>query len=761
MKHATKVIAILLVTLMGIGMLPGDLFGLTAIAAEPTSSHDQIADQGRVRYFTKTGTEIVGPPPPALGSTAVVSTEKRVTGTDTENEFLVTLDVKTSVDISEVKISSDAAVVLVLDTSSSMLGKDNGENSTRIDLLKASANQFLDSYVKEAGDAKRYVSLVTFGSDAMIDMGWIDISDSQRLNQMKDAINGIVPYGYTNMEGGLQLARNLLREEGFPNGVDGNPIGSRSVLLFSDGEANSWASAVNGGTAHDSTVTDYTTGTIIYGAGQKYHESEYGLMKAYTIQRANVVKSGSSFLVSGKDYAKYDANLFTIAFGVGAPNDWLRDNIATNSSFAYTAANAYELNIVFEAIWKRIESWAKAWVVTDPMGLDMEFTQSISQNDINTGLLKFENNTLKWNLKAATPNSFSNNVYTYTYTYLIRLDTTSNTFNAGTLYPTNGATHLTYVMVVDGTIDSDVMTAHFYVPSVKGYSGSFGFTKVGDNTTKLAGCEFSLANQTANKRNHILKQVSAAGTGAVNFSNIPSGHTYYLSETNMPAALKDRYVQSDEEFTVAVEYGKVIIRDGQGDVVNNGFLFNNPGLGRTVTGLVYPFVTDDLGLGDEFLKKHDIVVELRSSFLTPAPSNLSTTAVWSGVGDNGQFTIKDVPFGDYLLYIKRPGYLTRCMPVTISAADPVVIELRPPGSEGIFNLWWGDVNDDLLIDNLDIMVILESMSLNINALSPLYNPAHDINADGLIDNLDIMMVIENLDKNILQYPGAENTDPWS
>lgn len=181
---------------------------------------------------------------------------------------------------------------------------------------------------------------------------------------------------------------------------------------------------------------------------------------------------------------------------------------------------------------------------------------------------------------------------------------------------------------------------------------------------------------------------------------------------------------------------------------------------RAVTGLVYPMVSYDLDLGDWFLRSHDIVVELRATYQTEASPELSTTAVFEG-DDQGRFTIENVPFGDYLLYIKRPGFLARCMYITISAEDADIIELTPPGGEGRFNLWFGDVNDDMLVDNLDIMMILEYMELEINALDSRYYAACDLNADGLIDNLDIMMVLENLDKNILQYPGSEDVDPFS
>ena len=749
MKNVIKPIAILLVLLMGFGMQPGNLLGVTALAAGPASSQVQITNQGQTRYYSTTGTEVTASP--VLGSNAVVSVGKTIQGTENENEFLVTLDVKTSVDISKVKVSSDAAVVLVLDISQSM--------TNYMPALISSANNFLDSFVGEAGDSKRYVALVTFSTDAQIVMGWTDVTNPQNLTDMKAKISALNPIENTNMEGGIQLARNLLRTEALPSGTDGNLIENRSVILFSDGEANTWA-AQTSGAVHTSNVVDFTAGTKIYG-GPLQMNNPIGLnnVKTYTAAMADSVKNQTSFVVCLKTYPKYDAYFYAIAFGAAAPTDWLKNSISTNSSFTYAAANASDLNAVFAAISKRIESWAKAWIVTDPMGTNMEFAQVISPNDISTGLLKFEDNTLAWDIKQAIPNSFINNVYTYTYTYRIKLDTTMSTFTPGISYPTNGKTDLTYVMVVDDKISSDVMTANFAVPSVKGYVGNLDFTKVGDNSVKLAGCGFSLANQTPGKTGNVYSAYSAAGTGAVSFASIPSGHTYMLSEVSMPDALKLYYRQSPETLTVTVAYGEVSIKDSQNNVISNGFNFNNPRQGRTITGLVYPIATDDLGLGDEFLKKHEIVVELRTTFLTPAPPELSTVAVWSGTGDIGSFTIEDVPFGDYLLYIKKPGYLTRCMPVTVSPSDPAVVKLTPPGGETEFNLWGGDVDDSNEVVGLDLSAVMGS--LGIDALSPYYNPAYDINADGYISGLDVSIVLANLSKNILDYPGAENVDPWS
>ncbi|MCL2496157.1 MAG: InlB B-repeat-containing protein, partial [Clostridiales bacterium] len=168
---------------------------------------------------------------------------------------------------------------------------------------------------------------------------------------------------------------------------------------------------------------------------------------------------------------------------------------------------------------------------------------------------------------------------------------------------------------------------------------------------------------------------------------------------------------------------------------------------RTITGFVWPMVTNDKGLGESFLRKHDVVVELRSTFRTPAAAALSTKAVLVDASEGlGKFTFENVPFGTYVLYIKRPGYLARAMMVTVSDSSPPVIELAPPSvvnpppnvrpDNGVFRLWWGDCSDDRRVDNQDIMMIMELMQLMVNAFSPLYDPACDLNADGLIDNED-------------------------
>ncbi|MCL2045122.1 MAG: dockerin type I domain-containing protein [Oscillospiraceae bacterium] len=187
-------------------------------------------------------------------------------------------------------------------------------------------------------------------------------------------------------------------------------------------------------------------------------------------------------------------------------------------------------------------------------------------------------------------------------------------------------------------------------------------------------------------------------------------------------------------------------------------------LGRTVKGQVWPMLTDDIwSIGKSFIESHDVVVELRPTFLTPAHPDLSTKAVLLDSTGLGEFTFEYVPYGNYVLHIRRPGYLVRSMLVTVSENDANIITLSPPAlnENGVFRLWWGDSNDDGRIDNEDVMMILELMDLSVNANHPYYYAGCDFNGDGLIDNEDIQMVLEMWNRMLLDYSGTNGVDPFN
>jgi len=115
-----RTLSLLLSALLVLCLLPGAAFG----------AEDQIVSgrSAATRYYDDSGRQIAEPYDPGSYDYAVTLT-KSVTDTVDgeklpENEFEITLDVKTTVDVSTIEISPDAAVVLVLDMSSSMVERD-------------------------------------------------------------------------------------------------------------------------------------------------------------------------------------------------------------------------------------------------------------------------------------------------------------------------------------------------------------------------------------------------------------------------------------------------------------------------------------------------------------------------------------------------------------------------------------------------------------------------------------------------------------
>jgi uncharacterized repeat protein (TIGR02543 family) len=381
------------------------------------------------------------------------------------------------------------------------------------------------------------------------------------------------------------LARNLLRTEALPNDRDGRPIADPAVILFSAGYSTTVVS--------DVPVVGYTTGTFVK-HGSAHINNYFGAGLDRARKMANVIKLDTEFSYTTNNvkttYTKHRADIYTVGWRQSPSITNLKNVYPSTPGHAYEVNNRAEVIQVFETLANKFTSTSSstsqtnAWFVTDPMGANIEFATAIPSSDISSGLLRFENNTLHWNLKAAYPTSVINNIYTYNYQYKIKLDNTGSGFAAGVPYPTNGTTTLDYDMLVNGVATGNVAKAHFAVPAVKGFAGGLNFTKVGGGAVNLAGCEFSLANQA--KTSHTMAAVSATGSGAVDFPNIPSGHTYVLRETFMPDQYKGLYLQNNETLTVAVSYGDVTIRDSQGNIVSGGFKFDNPGLAvaEVITG---------------------------------------------------------------------------------------------------------------------------------------------------------------------------------
>ena len=164
-KKGKKVLAIILTLCMVLGLLP-----MSALA----SSKDQIGsyyelDQNGNMVGEGTATSVT------TTDDGAVTLEKNIKPLAGENEFEITLKVTTTPQTKVVTTSPDAAVVITIDVSNSMDSKD-------IKNAKAAAKAFVKNFIADAGTAKRMVSIVAFGSNAVTVLPWTDANSNGTVN---------------------------------------------------------------------------------------------------------------------------------------------------------------------------------------------------------------------------------------------------------------------------------------------------------------------------------------------------------------------------------------------------------------------------------------------------------------------------------------------------------------------------------------------------------------------------------------------------
>jgi len=369
---------------------------------------------------------------------------KEISPTNEENHFNITLTVETS----ETVTTSDAAVQLVIDTSSSMRNNCGdcryGERHTsshrnRLEALKdilTDEGGFLDS-LATANTGKVYVSVVYFNAGAGTHADWTDIKADGGLDMVKGKIETLPEATGTNIHAGLMLARNRLGMDAVKN------AGAKYTVLLSDGEAhhssnesNSTESISGGGSGNATTKAKNMADAVkqissLYAVG-------YGVQKSYL---ESIVGEGDHVLV-GEDSATINA-----AFA----------NIAQSATEGMSGAGT---------------------TVSDPMGQSVEMGQYIILGDVSAleaeGVTK-NGNGIAWALdpEKAEKTKIDDNTtrYTYSITYPITLDTSVPGFKEDTYYATNGHTYLSVPQD-----DGSVKPISFLVPGVKGVIPEYDWT---------------------------------------------------------------------------------------------------------------------------------------------------------------------------------------------------------------------------------------------------------------------------------------------
>ncbi|WP_286961877.1 Cna B-type domain-containing protein, partial [Lactococcus sp. UBA7220] len=575
---------VVLLTFLFTSFMPSNLLAGNSVASAEDATN-QIVKQGSTSYYKGSG----------LGNQAIVgsgnesdyqaSTSKTIEQVG-ENEFDITLQVMTTETLSSYEVPQDAAVVIVLDNSNSMgyNANTNGgwcskcqkrvgnaqehynnteghvctdvKENTRMYAAVEDINNFIGKY-RENMSGNAYLSIVSFNKSSWTetDWGWVNLKTTQTTPVFnKDGVfseqnidgkrqSGFTysSQGSTNIKAGLDQAQAQFSKSAVKN------VPNKYVILLTDGEPT---------------------------AGGKNGGHKMAAKNAATALRQN-------------------ATLYTISYGSEGPTEWLARDIATPGC-AFKAENNDNLTIALGKIYEHIKLLSSAWQVSDKMGEHINFlgfynreggyvanstSVSVGGKDICT----FANNQIDWNLRITPIDTGSKDPYSYTLKYRVRLDNTFNSFAENSTFATNGATTLVYAIKdQDDKLTAGPFTVDFDVPAVKGFLGKvdgktdISFVKVdADDETPLENAQFELKLADSDKANHAnshtvdsaymkgVTQVSSED-GTFSFKDIPSGHTYTLSENEAP----EEY-EKDGPWTVTVSYSNVTVTDKNGKPVNS------------------------------------------------------------------------------------------------------------------------------------------------------------------------------------------------
>ena len=673
-----RLVALIMVMALALSLVPVGATGVSKTNGDNGNSDTQIVDGGGTVFYNKDGNRVGAS---ALGDKdSVVEMAKNVEKTDKENEFLVTLNVKTNQDLTELSSENpDAAVVLVLDVSGSMdwcvecgsqwhgqYGHDH-QFKSRLAAAQEAACSFLEDFSKlSAGDgdpAHRWVKIIEFASGASTvenrdntTQGWIDVSSTNGLQTAEKLVNGLDANGGTNIEAGLQLARNNLYQRNQEN----SPIHDVDYLytiLLTDGKPTYGTANLN------NTDTNYIGHSMRDDTGDTTNYSDVDDAKSFADSIQGLTNASQLYSIcfgtdSSRDEVWEDELLDNER---GASEEWkdktVKQGLKEISSDAYSGgASGDKLFENFESIMTQIALSTKAFIVKDEMGQYMTSAdiQPVENGDSDGTVhndASVSDNTLTWRILFSEQDGTSTyeenedgtvtGYLSYTLKYKVTLDNLQNQDIKLDQTEVNSNATLTYaVQKEDGTWDGKVQQGTFAVPQVKSHYGNLTFTKEGSDGKTLENVTFTLT--TADKVGWSMTKTSDQD-GTVSFTNIPSGHTYTLTEENTP----EGYIKADP-ITVTVSNGTVTTKASEtgGSNIEDNVLINQAKTGTlTVTKTVEELPEGLAGLPENFAitvtnSRDETVATLKYG----TDNDESDTTYYS---ETGTWTLNNLAPGDY------------------------------------------------------------------------------------------------------------------
>ena len=553
-----------------------------------------------------------------------VAVSKTIAPTENENYFDITLQVVAKPRV----IDQSVDVIVVMDISNTMNSTHEGLGAgsagydvkdARLTHAKSAVNTFLDLYaVNENISSDRGFGLVTFNSYAETLVPITEMNTSQQASEIKAKVNNIVaPTGnrerFTNIEGGLQLAYNLLKEsdavfkyiifitDGFPTTYIESGRDSTTRITGYDTYMTGAYNASKAGT--DGYFADAVTGKICtYGVNYSDKAADRADDVAEAIKESGInvfsigidvgVQSIPDYLNSAKNTAFTTVDRMSGNHVIGNTTEsykgWLRDTIAGGPMIdnaknpreihRYASGNSNtELTEAFENILKDIEllpaeSMEQAYTL-DPMSDYVDFmnfynpdgseTDAVinTRNGRDIATFDTETNTIKWWL-TTTQNYYVDEIgnYVLSVSYKVRLKNEMEGFKFSKAFPTNGKTSF-YFKTINLETGEPIYgdnEIEYLIPEAEGYVGEFSFTKQDQLTGHpLEGAVFKLEHYGESchicRGDAVIESRTASSDeeGRVSFGNLPSGHEYELTEITPPKGYQPGAVHR-----VQVAYGK-------------------------------------------------------------------------------------------------------------------------------------------------------------------------------------------------------------
>ena len=559
-----------------------------------------------------------------------IAVSKTIAPTEDENYFDITLKIVAKPRV----IDQSVDVVVVMDVSNTMNSTHQGLSvgaagydvkDARLTHAKAAVNSFLDLYsVDENISEDRRFGLVTFNSYANTVVPLTTVNTAEQATTIKSTVNGITASAvdrekFTNIEGGLQLAYNLLKEsdaafkyiifitDGFPTTYIESGRDSLTQIVGYDTYETGTYNASKVGT--DGYFADSVTRKVCtYGVNYSDKAADRADNVAASIKKDGInifsigidvgVQSVPDYLnaATKTTHTTVDRTSSNVIIGTTTESykAWLKDSIAggprieeasdTEEIHRYASGNSStELTNAFKNILSDIElipaeTMEEAYTL-DPMSDYVEFMNFYNPDGTEVDAVIHTKNgkdiatfdstteTIKWWL-TTTQNYYIDEIgnYVLSVSYKVRLKNEMEGFEFSKAFPTNDTTTF-YFKTIDFSSGEPLYgdnSIDYLVPEVEGYYGDFRFTKVDQITNHpLEGAIFRLEHYgeschvCAGDATIEAQTASSDEQGVVEFKNLPSGHEYALIEVEPPEGYQPGTVHS-----VHIAYGKTYL-DGE------------------------------------------------------------------------------------------------------------------------------------------------------------------------------------------------------